>query len=212
MNFGRLAIGLACLSSLAAAQNADDAVMYAAPFQALNPAITGDVSGEASFREVNGKLLASIQVSGVAPDTMHLQHLHGSRDFMESRCPPAAADTNDDGLIDLAESRAYSGITLIPLHDDPVSLQIKTHTYPTANQQGSYEYQHSIDLSKLQTAVKEKYGMDELNPGRMVVYVHSVTDKAKLPDSVRSLPDVPAKVTLPIACAELNVQGPTKTR
>lgn len=65
-----------------------------------------------------------------------------------------------------------------------------------------------MDWEQLQRAMAEKYDMDldTVDLGRMVVYVHGVPADTNLPDSVRSLPGVPAHVTLPVACAQLDIQ------
>ena len=69
-------------------------------------------------------------------------------------CDPAA-DKNGDGIIDLIETEPMSGTTMVPFHDNPVSMQIVN--FPAT----------------------------------------------KLPATVASLDDVPAQVTLPIACGKI---------
>ena len=145
-----------------------------------------------------------LEASSLAPNMMHLAHLHGFEDGSEASCPPVPeADHNGDGIVDLIETRDYSGITMIPFHDNPVGLEIKTHTYPKADAQGRFNYSTVVSVQGLSSAVQEKFGVEDFNFGDFVVYVHGVGEQTTLPESVQSLPDVPAMVTLPVTCGEL---------
>jgi hypothetical protein len=116
------------------------------------------------------------------------------------------ADANGDGIIDLIETREASGVTMVPLTDRPVSLEIGAQTYPKANDSGRLEYRQTIRLGQLESAMRKKFGTSTALEQR-VVYIHGVPESTRLPDSVRSLEGVPAHVTLPIACAELQPRG-----
>ena len=95
---------------------------YSVKFVEINPHLTKDVvSGEANFTLAGDNIKITLQVRGVAPHEMHMQHVHG---FILGgggafRIPPPEADTNHDGVIDLIETYDYSGKTLIPLNDAP---------------------------------------------------------------------------------------------
>ncbi|MCW8194619.1 hypothetical protein F6455_07450 [Proteobacteria bacterium 005FR1] len=193
------------LSNTALSQSLD----YRAPLQPMNPQLTEPgLTGEVQIRVLGDELSIRVEADGLAPEMMHLQHLHGSRDGMDAECAPMALKTPQDEITDLLDTRQYSGITLIPLHDDPASLEIKTDTYPVSNRAGAYVYEATVNWERLQRAMAEKYDMDleTVDLGRMVVYVHGVATDTKLPESVRSLPGVPAHATLPVACAELDIQ------
>lgn len=185
------------------------ALDYRAPLRPMNPGLTEPgISGNVHIEIFADELRIRVEASGLAPNMMHLQHLHGSRDGMDAECAPMALKTPADEITDLLDTRAYSGITLIPLHDDPASLEIKTDTYPVSNRTGAYTYEVTVNWEQMQRAMAEKYDMDleTADFGRMVVYVHGVPEGTKLPDTVRSLPGVPAHMTLPVACAELDMQ------
>ena len=88
---------------------------YIAEINEMNPELTkGEVSGQAIFIIADGQLTISMVVKGLAPNMMHLQHIHGFISGEKGSCAPAEADTNKDGVIDLIETHAYSGKTLVP--------------------------------------------------------------------------------------------------
>jgi hypothetical protein len=61
-------------------------------------------------------------------------------------CPTLAADANHDGTIDLIETEATSGSTMVPFNGVPAALQIPTETYPKASAKGSYGYEKTVSL------------------------------------------------------------------
>jgi hypothetical protein len=142
---------------------------------------------------------------------MHLQHIHGyvEEDASFASCPLSGADANDDDIVDLIETQDFTGITLIPLHEDPVSLAIQSETYPTANEDGEIDYMQSVSLEELEQALQETHDIESLDLAQRTVFVHGVSPDADLPDTAESLPDVPAHVTLPVACGEV-YQLPTE--
>lgn len=211
---GSLIMGIALLlvvftSGMVQAQNQytpeSGSEAYAAAIHEINPNLTeDDVSGAATFIVANGKLHVSIAVKGLEPSMMHLQHIHGFKmSDEESSCPTAAADKNNDGIIDLIETHKASGVTLIPFNKAPANLKILSSSYPVANSEGLLTYRMSIPLSKLKTAVQQKYGIEELSLEDRVIYIHGVRKEASLPESVQSLPGVPSQVTVPLACGEI---------
>ncbi len=191
--------------SLAHAQNqykADSgADAYVAEIKEMNPQLTeAKVSGEAIFIIADGNLNITLAVKGVAPNLMHLQHIHGFIGGGSATFPPAKADTNGDGIIDLLETHKYTGKTLIPFNGTPIDLEIKSDSYPVANKDGLLTYQISIPLDKLEAAVKKQYGIDKLTLEDRAIFIHGIPEGKKLPDSVQSLPGVPAYITVPLAC------------
>ena len=174
---------------------------YVANIKEINPQLTKDeVSGEAIFIVADGQLSITLAVKGVAPNLMHLQHIHGFMNGGASTFPPASADTNGDGIIDLMETHEYTGKTLIPFNGAPIDLEIKSDSYPVANKDGLLTYQMTIPLDKLEAAVKKQYGIDKLVLENCVIFIHGIPESQKLPTSVQSLPGVPAYITVPIAC------------
>lgn len=174
---------------------------YIAEIKEINSQLTEDeVSGQAIFIVADGNLSITLAVKGVAPNLMHLQHIHGFISGGAGTFPPATADTNDDGIIDLIETHEYTGKTLIPFNGTPIDLEIKSDSYPVANKDGLLTYQITIPLDKLKAAIKAEYGIDKLALEDRVIFIHGIAEENTLPDSVQSLPGVPAYITVPIAC------------
>jgi hypothetical protein len=205
--FGALATaGLICFTA-ASTEAADDnnaSAVYVAHLHPLNSNVTGlQATGEAKFTIKGDSLTIQIDAEGLPADIMHLQHFHGFKDNREATCPTAAADVDGDGIIDLIETEPMSGTTMVPFHDDPVSMQIVNDTYPKASAAGSYHYEKTVPLSALKAAFAKAFDDPELDLDKRVVYIHGVFPSTKLPQSVASLGKIPAQVTLPIACGKI---------
>jgi hypothetical protein len=191
--------------NVSAAQAQDRSVAYRAELLPLNTDITGSRgAGDVTYAISGDQLTISVTAEGVPSSTEHWQHFHG---FAESdqaaRCPGADDDKNGDGIIDVTETGPAAGTTMVPLHDDPVSMEIVRDTYPTAGAGGSYSYTRTVSLSALEESFGPKFGGQQLDLNRRVVFVHGVPASTRLPASVASLGDIPAHVTLPIACGQI---------
>jgi hypothetical protein len=78
-------------------------------------------------------------------------------------------------------------------------LKIPSETYPKASADGAYHYEKTISLPAMKDSFGEAFGQD-LDLDRRVVFIHGIAPDTELPTSVSSLGDIPAPVTLPIAC------------
>jgi hypothetical protein len=199
----------AVLAALPAAKAGNQlAVVYVAHLHPMNTKVTGvETTGEARFSIAGDTLTISVKAEKLPPDTMHLQHFHGFKDNRDATCPTDAADANHDGIIDLIETEPTSGTTMVPFHDDPVSMEIVRDTYPKAGVDGTFEYQKTVSLKDLEAAFAKAFGGKELDLDRRVVFIHGVLPATKLPASAASLGSIPAQVTLPIACGRIE-RGP----
>jgi hypothetical protein len=201
IELARLA-GVALLTAgFAGAGTAQAAEQYIAELMPLN-ATTLDrtVSGTARFTVDNGELTITISADGLAPRIMHMQHYHGFPGGDDATCPMPQADTNGDGFIDLIETEPMAGTTMVPLHTDPASLEIASDTYPVADGEGAIRYQQIVSVDELRQALDDKFGVPEPELEKRVVFLHGIPSDADLPESVQSLPGVPAQMTLPVAC------------
>lgn len=179
---------------------------YRAELEALNSSVTEAVPMGTAILTLEGDTMTiEVEAENLPAGMMHLQHYHGFVDGTQAECPTAEADTNADGITDLIETEAVSGITLVPFHDDPASLTLIAETYPEADEEGRYTYSQTVDLAALRQALQDEHGIEELGLDERVVYIHGVPEGTELPDTVQSLPDVPAHVTLPIACGLLEL-------
>jgi hypothetical protein len=186
-------------------QNSTANTLYVAELTPLNASVTGsEASGETKFTIANDKLTIVVDAIGLPPGIAHLQHFHGfAASAKDATCPTAAADTNHDGIIDLIETEPMSGTTMVPFHDDPVSMQIPSDTYPVASAKGAYHYEKTVPLNALQEAFAKAFGGQDLSLDRRVVFIHGVLDTTKFPATVASLGKIPAQVTVPIACGKI---------
>ncbi|MGH8157335.1 MAG: hypothetical protein ACREPQ_04405 [Rhodanobacter sp.] len=176
-------------------------VVYIAHLHSLNSVVTGrKAAGEARFVVDGDALVIAIDAHGLPPDMMHLQHFHGFADNRQATCPTAAADRNGDGIIDLKETEPMAGTTMVPFHADPVSMQIASDSYPRASAAGTFTYRKTVSLAAFTTAFEKAFGSAALDLDRRVVFIHGVVPSAKLPGTVASLGDIPARITLPVAC------------
>lgn len=178
--------------------------VYIAKLHPVNAKVTGlETKGEARF-SINGDTLTiDVSAENLPPDIMHLQHFHGFKDNRDATCPAEAADVNHDGIIDLIETEPTAGTTMVPFHDDPVSMEIVRDTYPKAGADGTFQYQKTVSLKDLEAAFAKAFGHKELDLDRRVVFIHGILPSTKLPASAASLGTIPAQVTLPIACGEI---------
>ncbi|MEO6947152.1 MAG: hypothetical protein ABI150_11400 [Nitrobacter sp.] len=185
------------------AANAD--TVYKAELSPLNEKTTGsNPTGEATLTISGDRLTIRVTAKGVPPNMEHLQHFHGfATGDGTSRCPTAHDDKDSDGIIDIVETEPVAGTTMVPFHDDPVSMAIVNDTYPKAGPNGSYSYTKTVSLKALEAAFAKKFPGQRLDFARRVVFLHGVPTAMKLPATVTSLGHIPAQVTLPIACGEI---------
>lgn len=181
--------------------------IYVAALNPLNEDIIGQgLNGLAAFVIQGDDMRIYVMAAGVPGGMAHLQHYHGFTDGTAAECPTPEADTNNDGVIDLIETQDTSGQTLVPLHDDPASLDglLTLDRFPMATApDGRVSYQQTVSMRSLETALQNQYGIDDLNLDNRVVFLHSISDGSVIPDSAQSVADVPARITLPIACGAI---------
>jgi len=197
------AIALGAMAGASVAQESD--ATYVADLVPLNAAAAGSEAGGTATLTVSGDTLAiKVDATGIPPGIMHLQHFHGfAEGDQAARCPAADADANGDGIIDLIETEPFAGTTMVPFHADPSSMAIVADSYPTAGEDGAYDYEQTVSLAALEEAFGAAFPGQKLDLERRVIFLHGVPESPALPDTVQSLGDVPAHVTLPIACGEI---------
>lgn len=138
--------------------------------------MNGTTSIALAFFELQNKILkTTVLAANVTPNEEHMQHLHGFTGPGNSTCPPPGADTNNDGLISLAEGVPYYGGVQLALTNEDGS-------YPEANSFGLYTYQRTFNLT----------GMTLPDWENMTVVVHGKNVNGSY-DS-----------TLPVACGQVN--------
>lgn len=179
-------------------------IVYEADIVALNSEITGsETTGKATFVVEDGQMHVTIDVKGSPANMEHWQHFHGFEDASDATCATADSDANGDGIIDLMETETNSGTTMVPFNDLPAEMNIPTDTYPVADKDGNYRYEATVPMDKLEATFAEHFGDTGIHLENRVLYIHGVPANKKLPKSVASLGDIPAQVTLPIACGKI---------
>ena len=178
--------------------------IYEAQIQALNTSVTNhQTNGKARFVMDGDKMHVTIDINNAPPGIEHWQHFHGFPNEGTATCATAAEDVNGDGIIDVVETEPVSGTTMVPFNKFPAEMEIPTDTYPVADDNGSYHYEIEIPLNDLEKAFAEAFGDSGINLGSRVLYIHGVPSDTELPETVASIGDIPAHVTLPIACGKI---------
>ena len=167
----------------------------------------GVARGKATFTIRNGEVVAMVSAEGLERGMIHPQHIHAA-----ANCPPASADVNHDGYVDVIEGVPFYGPILIPLDSDLGSQA--TGSFPMASGvRGILDYVASTPLATLlgdlnapdpnpADAVVKLNGAPLALATRHVV-LHGVDGATPLPSTVASLPGLPAYLTLPVACGEI---------
>ena len=180
--------------------------IYEAQIQSLNSNVTNlQTSGKARFVIDGNKMHITIDIKNAPPAIEHWQHFHGFTDEGIATCASESEDVNGDGIIDVVETETVSGTTMVPFNKLPAEMDIPTDTYPVADDNGSYHYEIDVSLDDLESAFANAFGGSELNLDSRVIYIHGVPSDTNLPETVASLGDIPAHVTLPIACGKIEI-------
>lgn len=204
MHFTRtkVVLALAAAGSLAAIAGVAPAIatpsqpnkVYTAHLDPLNAGINGlTASGTATIAVTGNQVDVSIHVAGVNPGTLHPQHIHAG-----PMCATQDDDANQDGFLDVIEGLPDYGPILISLDDtfaDPTDASLG---FPIADSDATYSYDATGAKSHFQAELNTA-----LKLGTRHVVIHGVDPATDLPDSVQSLPGLPAWATLPVACGEL---------
>lgn len=186
------------------AENTSERMMYEANISALNSHITGsETTGKATFIVEDGQMHVTIDIKGSPANMEHWQHFHGFEDGSDATCTTMGSDANNDGIIDLMETEKNSGTTMVPFNDLPAEMNIPTDTYPVSDKDGNYRYEATVPMDKLEATFALHFGDSGIQLDTRVLYIHGVPADKKLPKSVASLGDIPAQVTLPIACGKI---------
>ena len=141
------------------------------------------VDGVAELTLAGNQLTVDIEATGMTPDEMHPQHIHGPEGDVAT-CPDASFDEDGDGLVELDEGEDAYGPVIIPLFENELA-----ETYPEADVDGVLDYSHTFTLSD-----------DELtalaDPLDRVFVLHGLL----VDDSYRP--------TVPVACGEITEDEP----
>lgn len=98
---------------------------YIADILPLNTEKIGHAThGKAEFEVTTDTLIIRIQMHDTSANTQHWEHFHGFQDSRDAQPATSAQDANHDGFVDLPETRAVSGTTMVPFDAAPYCINI----------------------------------------------------------------------------------------
>ncbi len=154
----------------------DDTEVFMADLDALNDS---GVSGHATLTLKGNKLTVKIKAEGLQADSLHPQHIHGLENNQMASCPPASADMNGNGLVEIGEGLPFYGPVLFPL--TPL---------PNASKHGRIHYEHTFTLGEGETISKE----DLMKLENRVIVLHGMIVDGKY------------MASLPVACGKIMME------
>ncbi len=177
----------------------------------LTPLNNSGVQGAAAFAIHNGEFTARVFATGMAPNLVHPQHIHGLPNFQNSTCPgPDAAKripnspanvANPDQLISIQEGLPEYGPVRVHL-DNRLTAAGAPGTLPTANAAGVVNYLQKRPLAELQDALGD-FQLLPLEEKVVVLHGGFVTGA----DGQQRY-----EPSLPVACAEIRMTDETELR
>lgn len=197
---------LLALAPAAAAQ----AITFKADLMSLN---NSGVSGTAFLELLNddmGKpssLKVRIEATGLEPGQLHPQHIHGrfsdSGAAINSVVPPASADDDGDGFVEVLEGAPFYGPVILPLSSPPAE-SASEQVFPTAPD-GTISFVETYDLSNDSLFFNPLTGTDFTSEALFPLpFREIVLHGATVPGGVsENLPNGGYLATLPVAAGEI---------
>ncbi|MFJ7626272.1 hypothetical protein ACIQZN_07260 [Streptomyces sp. NPDC097595] len=108
-------------------------------------------SGTALVSVEGDRLTVKIDAEGLVPGQPHAQHIHGSTDGHDFRCPDKSADKDGDGIVTTAEGLPMYGdinISLTTKGDTSKDSGLAVDRMPVADKDGKLTYSRTITVSK----------------------------------------------------------------
>jgi len=105
------------------------------------------VSGTATVTLDGDQLSVHVVASGLEPDKMPPQHIHGFVDNSKPfRLPGPEFDVNKNGMIDDAEGELAVGPAILPLVPAPPDPDTHPYDFPTVGSDGKLDFREVYDL------------------------------------------------------------------
>lgn len=186
------AAGLALVPALPAAASSS-VESYEISMEELS---ASGASGTAILTLDGNQLTVQIELDGLAPELVHVQHIHGdttnSMDFM---CPDQSADANGDGIVSTDEGLPDYGdihISMTTEGDTTPASGLAVDRMPVADADGHVTYERTIEVDDATAAVVQNlhlvsHGIDVDGSGAydgpMSVFAPDLPLEAEAPNS-----------------------------
>lgn len=138
--------------------------LYRSQLLPLNSIVAGNALGVMEWSVGKSQMRLNLSMSNTPEDLEHFQGIHEG-----STCPSMSADTNVDGIIDMAELIKVSGPLVLPL-DSQLDTSKGDFSTSRANEFGNYTYWSEVRM--------------KFSPANKVVVVYGINPNYHLPDSV----------------------------
>jgi len=155
-------------------ENMENTMSYTAQLGSINDS---GASGTATVSVQGDMLTVNVIAQGMVPNQAHPQHIHGLMNGEEGTCPPASADTDEDGIITIPEGAPFYGDVLLPLAD-----------FPMADENGNISYEKTFMLGENDNPTAQE--LDDLED--RVIVLHGLNNNDEY------------VATIPVACGELD--------
>ena len=172
-----LAVGSAAALAMAAFAAVPAQAHTTAHSERLTELNDSGVTGHVTVLQKHGTVRVNLNAHGLEAAQVHLSHIHGFVGGEEAGCPTPDADSDGDGLVSFAEGVPFYGPAVITLGMDEIGGQTLTY-------------------SRTFTQTNSGHPVGMLGPlADYAVVVHGASV------------DGSYNLTLPVACAELDVAG-----
>lgn len=144
----------------------------------LNSLNNSGVMGTAMLSLTGNELTVHIMASGLEPDMVHAQHIHGNMENNgNATCPPMSADVDGSGLVEVGEGVPFYGPVLLALTP-----------FPTADASGNIDFTMTYTLGEGETISRQ----DLMPLQNRAIVLHGLTvDGDPMP-------------SLPVACGQVS--------
>ncbi|MEP6661951.1 MAG: hypothetical protein ABJD24_18730 [Acidimicrobiales bacterium] len=137
-----LTAGAATTATASPQHSGPESIVFRARLKSLN---SSGAHGVARLRLTGDVLRIRIDATGLLPDSVHAQHIHG---IGNSECPPPSA-AGADGILSTADGLPFYGpiVTSLTTHGDTsAAAGLTIELMPVADANGNIHYRRTITL------------------------------------------------------------------
>lgn len=168
--------------------------LHQAQLLPLNPEVAGESLGILSWEMGSSVMRVNLSMTNTPENLEHFQGLHAG-----SQCPSEKADSNLDGIIDMAELEKVSGARILDLSSN-LTLDKADFSTSRANDLGNYTYWSEVNIRDLR-----KVSLP-FSPENKVVVVYGINPHFNLPASAFSYQGSQHRY-IPISCGVIRASS-----